>query len=116
MFRNLLKSALLLDLPSQRQRILAEHNMNTATSKERTSKGSSKGISEGLSPELFETLSKSMNADEPIKGLMTKTLNLMIEAEFEVKIGAQKSEQTPERKTVTRRHQTVPLRVSNQAI
>ena len=62
--------------------------MNTATSKERTSRGSSKGISEGLSPELFETLSKSMESDEPIKELMTKTLNLMIEAEFEVKIDA----------------------------
>ena len=39
-----------------------------------------------------------MNSDEPIKKLMTKTLNLMIEAEFEVKIGAKKSEQTPARK------------------
>ena len=38
-----------------------------------------------------------MNADEPIKGLMTKTLNLMIEAEFGAKIGAKKSEQTPDR-------------------
>ena len=60
--------------------------MNTETSKER------------LPQELFEALSKSMNADEPIKGLMTKNLNLMIEAEFEAKIGAQKSEQTPDRK------------------
>ncbi len=60
--------------------------MNTEASKER------------LSPELFEALPKSMNSDEPIKELMTKTLNLMIEAEFEVKIGAKKSEQTPARK------------------
>ena len=39
-----------------------------------------------------------MESDEPIKALMIKTLNLMIEVEFEVKIGAKKSEQTPERK------------------
>ena len=38
-----------------------------------------------LSPEQFEALSKSMDSDEPIKALMTKTLNLMIEAEFEGK-------------------------------
>ncbi len=44
-----------------------------------------------LTPELFESLSKSMDSDEPIKELMTKTLNLMIEAEFEAKIGAKKS-------------------------
>lgn len=50
-----------------------------------------------LTPELFESLSKSMDSDEPIKELMTKTLNLMIEAEFEAKIGAKKSEQTPSR-------------------
>ena len=50
-----------------------------------------------MSPEQFEALSKSMESDEPIKALITKNLNLMIEAEFEVKIGAQKSEQTPER-------------------
>jgi hypothetical protein len=34
-----------------------------------------------------------MVSDEPIKALMTHTLNLMFEAEFDVKIGAQKSEQ-----------------------
>lgn len=51
-----------------------------------------------LSHELFAALSKSMQSDEPIKDLMTKTLNLMIEAEFEAKIGAKKSEQTPDRK------------------
>ena len=39
-----------------------------------------------------------MNADESMKGLMTKTLNLMIEAEFQAKIGDKKSEQTPARK------------------
>ena len=82
----MLKSASLLDLLSQQQRTLTENNMNTETSKERLPQG------------LFEALSKSMDADEPIKGLMTKTLNLMIEAEFEVKIGAKKSEQTPARK------------------
>ena len=86
--------------------------MNTEASKERLSPATSVA----LSPELFEALSKSMNSDEPIKELMTKTLNLMIEAEFEVKIGAKKSEQTPARKRSTRRHQTVPLRLSNQAI
>ena len=68
--------------------------MNTEASKERFSPATSVA----LSPELFEALSKSMNFDEPIKELMTKTLNLMIEAEFEVKIGAKKSEQTPARK------------------
>ena len=31
-----------------------------------------------------------MDSDEPIKALMTKTLYLMIEAEFEIKIGAKK--------------------------
>ena len=69
--------------------------MNTSASKEGL-----QGIipKVALSPEQFEALSKSMDSDEPIKALMTKTLNLMIEAEFEVKIGAKKSEQTPERK------------------
>ena len=60
--------------------------MNTEANKER------------LSSELFEAPSKSMNSDEPIKKLMTKPLGLMIEAEFEVQIGTQKSEQKPERK------------------
>ena len=69
--------------------------MNTSASKE-SLPPLSQGIA--LSPEQFEALSKSMESDEPIKALMTKTLNLMIEAEFEVKIGAKKSEQTPERK------------------
>ena len=68
--------------------------MNTEASKERLSPATSVA----LSPELFEARSKSMNSDEPIKELMTKTLNLMIEAEFETKIGAKKSKQTPERK------------------
>ena len=69
--------------------------MNTSASKEGL-----QGIipKVALSPEQFEALSKSMESDEPIKELMTKTLNLMIEAEFEVKIGAKKSEQTPARK------------------
>ena len=65
--------------------------MNTSASKEGL-----QGVA--LSPEQFEALSKSMESDEPLKALMTKTLNLMIEAEFEVKIGAKKREQTPERK------------------
>ena len=69
--------------------------MNTSASKE-SLPPLSQGIA--LSPKQFEALSKSMDSDEPIKALMTKTLNLMIEAEFEVKIGAKKSEQTPERK------------------
>ena len=69
--------------------------MNTSASKEGLSL-LGQGIA--LSPAQFEALSKSMDSDEPIKALMTKTLNLMIEAEFEVKIGAKKSEQTPERK------------------
>ena len=69
--------------------------MNTTASKEGL-----KGIipKVALSPEQFEALSKSMESDESIKALMTKTLNLMIEAAFEIKIGAQKREQTPERK------------------
>ena len=69
--------------------------MNTSASQEGLSP-LGQGIA--LSPAQFEALSKSMDSDEPIKELMTKTLNLMIEAEFEVKIGAKKSEQTPERK------------------
>ena len=61
--------------------------MNTSASKEGL-----QGIipKVALSPEQFEALSKSMESDEPIKALMTKTLNLMIEAEFEVKIGAKR--------------------------
>ena len=52
--------------------------MNTSTSKEGL-----QGIipKAALSPEQFEALSKSMESDEPIKALMTKTLNLMIEAD-----------------------------------
>ena len=65
--------------------------MNTTASKE----GLSQGSSVGLSKELFETLSKSMESDEPIKELMTKTLNLMIEAEFEVKIGPKRVNKHP---------------------
>ena len=65
--------------------------MNTSASKEGLSP-LGQGIA--LSPAQFEALSKSMESDEPIKALMTKTLNLMIEAEFEVKIGAKKSEQS----------------------
>ena len=68
--------------------------MNTSASKEGL-----QGVA--LLPEQFEALSKSMESDEPIKSLLTKTLNLMNEAEFEIKIGAQKSEQTPERTTST---------------
>ena len=51
-----------------------------------------------LSPEQFEALSKSMGADVPIKTLMAKTLNMMIEVGFDFKIGAQKGEQAPKRK------------------
>ena len=56
MFIYLLKSASLLDLQSQRQRILTEHNMNTTATKE----GLSQGSSVGFSKELFETLSKPL--------------------------------------------------------
>ena len=62
--------------------------MDTATCKENKPK---------LTPELLQTLSKSMDSIEPIKDLMTMTLNLMAEAEFEAKIGAKKSERTDSR-------------------
>lgn len=52
-----------------------------------------------LSPEVFESLSASMDSIEPVKSLMTRTLNLMIEAEFDVKIGAKRYEHAESRAT-----------------
>ena len=74
------------------------------------SKGNSKVA---LSTEQFEALSKSMESHEPIKVLMTKTLNLMIEAEFEIKIGAQKCEHASERKRSPDGTKFELLRISN---
>lgn len=46
----------------------------------------------------LQILTQSMQSDEPIKDLVTQTLNLMIEAEFENFIGAKRSERTQTRK------------------
>ena len=113
MLEELLKSAPLITCRASGQRILTESNENASASKERLSSLTQRIV---LSPEQFEALSKSMESDEPIKALMTKNLYLMIEAEFEVKIGAKQSEQTPERKLASDGTKVLPLRLSNQAI
>ncbi len=57
-----------------------------------------KQLHEHLPDNLFEALSQSMNASEdPIQGLMSKTLSLMADAEFERFIGAKRSERTETR-------------------
>lgn len=52
-----------------------------------------------LSPEVFDVLKRSMDSTEPIKDLMETTLNLLIEAEFDAKIGAKRYEHTTSRAT-----------------
>lgn len=52
---------------------------------------------EQLSPNLFALLKASMNPNEPLKGLIETTLNLMIEAEFDTQIGAKRYEHSPNR-------------------
>ncbi|MBQ1265201.1 MAG: transposase [Proteobacteria bacterium] len=52
-----------------------------------------------LSPEVFDVLKRSMDSNEPIKDLMETTLNLLIEAEFDAKIGAKRYEHTTSRAT-----------------
>ena len=52
-----------------------------------------------LTPELFDVLKQSMNSSEPIKDLMATTLNLMIDAEFDSKIGAKRYEHSSTRAT-----------------
>lgn len=52
---------------------------------------------EHLSKGVFDILQRSMDSNEPLKGLIETTLNLMIEAEFDAKIGAKRYEHSTTR-------------------